>query len=114
MEQDNKTLAALRQALARVNGERETAAAIYCTNDVMKTMSAFVGDSDVMGAGLTVMLDHVGENRADPAEMALTRAVLVGIALADIHQHGQIMEAIATNRQRLMEEMEQQQSSNNS
>ena len=43
-------------------------------------------------------LNHVGEGRATPAEMAITRAVLMAVAAADVQNKGFLQAAIDSHR----------------
>lgn len=93
-----KTLDALRKALQTCNGASDTVAVLYGVNDSSAAASAFVGDGDVLAATLLSVLSHVGEQRATPAEMAITRAVLMAVAAADVENKGALSAAIETHR----------------
>ena len=93
-----KTLEALRKALQTCNGVNDTVAVLYGANDSSAAASAFIGDSDVLAATLLTVLSHVGENRATPAEMAITRAVLMAVAAADAENKGALSAAIENHR----------------
>lgn len=93
-----KTLEALRKALQTCNGVSDTVAVLYGANDSSAAASAFIGDGDVLAATLLTVLNHVGENRATPAEMAITRAVLMAVAAADVESKGALSAAIETHR----------------
>lgn len=95
MEQkEHKTLEALRRAMMTCNGQQDTVCTLWGMNDHTATAGAFVGDGDVLAAALLNVLIHVGEQRATPAEMAITRAVLIAVAAANAEQHGQLTDAI--------------------
>lgn len=93
-----KTLDAIRKALQTCNGVSDTVAVLYGANDSSAAASAFVGDGDVLAATLLSVLSHVGEQRATPAEMAITRAVLMAVAAADVENKGALSAAIETHR----------------
>jgi hypothetical protein len=94
-----KVLTALRKALATCNGVSDTVAVLYGANDSAAAASAFVGDSDVLASTLLCVLNHVGEGRATPAEMAITRAVLMAVAAADVQNKGALQETIDGHRE---------------
>ena len=50
------------------------------------------------------MLTPVGEGRATPAEMAITRAVLIAVAAADLRHKGQLLETIRMYQQQMQTE----------
>ena len=99
--EEPKTLAALRKALMTCNGQNDTVAVLYGANDGKAAASAFVGDGDVLASTLLCVLNHVGEGRATPAEMAITRAVLMAVAAADVQHDGMIEAAIQQHRDEL-------------
>ena len=99
--EEPKTLAALRKALMTTNGVNDTVAVLYGSNDSRAAASAFVGDGDVLYSTLLCVLNHVGEGRATPADMAITRAVLMAVAAADVQHNGQIEAAIQQHRDEL-------------
>jgi len=104
MEQkEHKTLEALRRAMMTCNGTQDTACTLWGMNDHSAAASAFIGDGDVLAATLLTVLCHVGEQRATPAEMAITRAVLMAVAAADAEQHGQLTAAIDQHRRDIQE-----------
>lgn len=104
MEQkEHKTLEALRRAMMTCNGVQDTVCTLWGMNDHSAAASAFIGDGDVLAATLLTVLTHVGELRATPAEMAITRAVLMAVAAADAEQHGQITAAIDQHRRDIQE-----------
>lgn len=93
-----KAFIALSRAMATCNGANETAAILYGANDSTAAASSFVGDGDVLASTLLCVLNHVGEGRATPAEMAITRAVLMAVAAADIQNKGAVQAAIDGHR----------------
>lgn len=93
-----KVLKAMVQALGTTDGTHDTVAVIYGSNDATCAASAFIGDGDVLASALLCVLDHVGEGRATPAEMAITRAVLMAVAAADLRTNGQLEAAIQQHR----------------
>ena len=104
MEQkEHKTLEALRRAMMICNGQQDTVCTLWGMNDHTATAGAFVGDGDVLAAALLTVLTHVGEQRATPAEMAITRAVLIAVAATDTEQHGQLTAAIDQYRRDIQE-----------
>ena len=94
MNEERKVLTALRKAMATCNGVNDTVAMLYGANDSLASASAFVGDGDVLCATLVAVLNHVGEGRATPAEMAITRAVLIAVAAADEQHKGALQAAM--------------------
>lgn len=94
-----KVLTALRKAMATCNGVNDTVSMLYGANDSSAAASAFVGDGDVLASTLLCVLNHVDENRATPAEMAITRAVLMAVAAADVENKGQISDVIRHHRE---------------
>ena len=96
--EERKVLTALRKALATCNGVNDTVAVLYGANDSSAAASAFVGDGDVLCSTLLCVLNHVGEGRANPAEMAITRAVLMAVAAADVQNKGFVQAAIDEHR----------------
>ena len=99
MNEERKVLTALRKAMATCNGVNDTVAMLYGANDSSAAASAFVGDGDVLASTLLCVLNHVGEGRATPAEMAITRAVLMAVAAADVQNNGALQEAIRQHRE---------------
>ena len=99
MDEERKVLTALRKAMATCNGVNDTVAMLYGANDSSAAASAFVGDGDVLTSTLLCVLNHVGEQRATPAEMAITRAVLMAVAAADVQNKGSLQEAIKQHRE---------------
>ena len=59
---------------------------------------AFLLAIAVLCSTLLCVLNHVGENRATPAEMAITRAVLMAVAAADVQHKGALQMAIDEHR----------------
>lgn len=100
--EETKVLAALRKAMATCNGVNETVAMLYGANDSKAAASAFVGEGDVLASTLLCVLNHVGEGRATPSEMAITRAVLMAVAAADVQSKGALQEAINGHRDDLL------------
>jgi hypothetical protein len=100
---ENKTLEALRRAMMTCNGTQDTACTLWGMNDHSSAAYAFIGDGDVLAATLATVLCHVGELRATPAEMAITRAVLMAVAAADVEQHGQLTDVIDQHRRDIQE-----------
>lgn len=98
MNEERKVLTALKKAMATCNGVNDTVAMLYGANDSSAAASAFVGDGDVLASTLLCVLNHVGEQRATPAEMAITRAVLMAVAAADVQNKGALQEAINGHR----------------
>lgn len=99
MNEERKVMTALRKAMATCNGVNDTVAMLYGANDSSAAASAFVGDGDVLASTLLCVLNHVGEQRATPAEMAITRAVLMAVAAADVQNNGVLQEAIDGHRE---------------
>ena len=98
MNEERKVLKTLVKAMATCNGVNDTVAMLYGANDSSAAASAFVGDGDVLASTLLCVLNHVGEQRATPAEMAITRAVLMAVAAADVQNKGQLSEVIKQHR----------------
>lgn len=98
MNEERKVLKTLEKAMATCNGVNDTVAMLYGANDSSAAASAFVGDGDVLASTLLCVLNHVGEQRATPAEMAITRAVLMAVAAADVQNKGALQEAINGHR----------------
>ena len=98
MNEERKVLKTLAKAIATCNGVNDTVAVLYGANDSSAVASAFVGDGDVLASTLLCVLNHVGEQRATPAEMAITRAVLMAVAAADLQNKGALQEAINGHR----------------
>lgn len=99
---ETQTLAALRRALMTTDGQSDTACVIYGTNDRRMAATAFIGDGDMLAGALLAALNHVGEQRATPAEMAITRAVLMAVAAADVRNNGQLQAVIDQHRDDLL------------
>ena len=99
MNEERKVLTALNKAMATCNGVNDTVAILYGANDLSAAASAFVGDGDVLASTLLCVLNHVGEQRATPAEMAITRAVLMAVAAADVQNNGALQETIDGHRE---------------
>ena len=95
---ESNVLKTLAKAMATCNGVNDTVAMLYGANDSGAAASAFVGDGDVLCSTLLCVLNHVGEQRATPAEMAITRAVLMAVAAADLQNKGQLSEVIKQHR----------------
>ena len=98
MNEERKVLKTLAKAMATCNGMNDTVAMLYGANDSGAAASAFVGDGDVLASTLLCVLNHVGEQRATPAEMAITRAVLMAVAAADVQSKGFVQAAIDEHR----------------
>ena len=98
MNEERNVLKTLAKAMATCNGVNDTVAMLYGANDSSAAASAFVGDVDVLCSTLLCVLNHVGEQRATPAEMAITRAVLMAVAAADLQNKGALQEAINGHR----------------
>lgn len=99
MNEERKVLKTLAKAMETCNGTNDTVAVLYGANDQLVSASAFVGDSDVLASTLLCVLNHVGEGRATPAEMVITRAVLIAVAAADVQHKGALQEAINGHRE---------------
>ena len=99
MNEERKVLTTLNKAMATCNGVNDTVAMLYGANDSSAAASAFIGDGDVLASTLLCVLNHVGEQRATPAEMAITRAVLMAVAAADMENKGALQEAINGHRE---------------
>ena len=97
--EERKVLTALRKALATCNGVNDTVAVLYGANDNLASAAAFIGDGDVLCSTLLCVLNCVGEGCATPAEMAITRAVLMAVAAADVQNKGSLQEAIDGHRE---------------
>lgn len=105
MEQkEYKTLEALQRAMMTCNGQQDTVCTLWGMNDHSATASAFIGDGDVLATILTTVLTHVGEQRATPAEMAITRSILEAVAAADLRHKGQLLETIRMYQQQMQTE----------
>ena len=102
MNEESKVLTTLRKAMATCNGVNDTVAMLYGANDSSAAASGFVGDGDVLCSTLLCVLNHVGENRATPAEMAITRAVLMAVAAADVQHNGALQVALDGYREDIM------------
>lgn len=98
MNEERKVLKTLEKAMATCNGVNDTVAMLYGANDSSAAASAFVGDGDVLASTLLCVLNHVGDGRATPAEMAITRAVLMAVAAADVQNKGALQEVINGHR----------------
>ena len=98
INEENKVLLALRKALATCNGVNDTVAVLYGANDNSASAAAFIGDGDVLCSTLLCVLNCVGEGRATPAEMSITRAVLMAVAAADVQNNGFVLAAIDHHR----------------
>jgi hypothetical protein len=96
-----KAFIALSRAMATCNGVNDTVAMLYGANDSSAAASAFIGDGDVLASTLLCVLNHVGDGRATPAEMAITRAVLMAVAAADVQNKGALQEAIDGHRENI-------------
>ena len=90
MNEESKVLTTLRKAMATCNGVNETVAMLYGAN------------GDVLCSTLLCVLNHVGEDRATPAEMAITRAVLMAVAAADVQHKGALQVALDGYREDIM------------
>ena len=101
MNEERKMLKTLAKAMATCNGVNDTVAMLYGANDSSAAASAFVGDGDVLASTLLCVLNHVGEQRATPAEMAITRAVLMAVAAADVQNKGALQETINGHRENI-------------
>lgn len=96
--EETRVLTALRKAMATCNGVNDTVAMLYGANDSSASAAAFIGDGDVLCSTLLCVLNCVGEGRATPAEMAITRAVLMAVAAADVQNNGFLQAAINEHR----------------
>lgn len=101
MNEERKVLKTLAKAMATCNGMTDTVAVLYGANDQLVSALAFVGDGDVLASTLLCVLNHVGEGRATTAEMAITRAVLMAVAAADVQNKGALQEAINGHRENI-------------
>ena len=99
MNEERKVMKTLAKVIATCSGVNDTVAVLYGANDSSAAASAFVGDGDVLASTLLCVLNHVGEGRANPAEMAITRAVLMAVAAADLENKGFLQEAIDGHRE---------------
>ena len=105
MKQQTKThptLDALRQAIQTTDGSDATAFFLFATNDGTMGCSSFIGDGDRLAGALLALLNRVGEGRAMPQEMAMTRAVLMAVAAADVRNHGQLLDVIRQHREAIL------------
>lgn len=99
MNEERKVLKTLTKAIATCNGVNDTVAVLYGANDNSASVAAFIGDGDVLCSTLLCVLNCVGEGRATPAEMAITRAVLMAVAAADVQNKGALQEVIDGHRE---------------
>ena len=105
MKQQTKThptLDALRRAIQTTDGSDATAFFLFATQDGTMAASAFIGDGDRLAGALLALLNRVGEGRAMPQEMAMTRAVLMAVAAADVRNHGQLLDVIRQHREAIL------------
>ena len=105
MKQQTKThptLDALRRAIQTTDGSDATAFFLFATQDGTMGCSAFIGDGDRLAGALLALLNRVGEGRAMPQEMAMTRAVLMAVAAADVRNHGQLLDVIRQHRDAIL------------
>lgn len=91
---ENKTVERLQKAMRGISGTEETVAIVYCHNRQQVTTSSFVGRTDALACGFRVIFDHIAEQRAQPGEMAICRALLEAVAAADLRHKGQLTETI--------------------
>ena len=76
----NRTLDALRRAIGTTDGTDCSAFWLWASNDGSAGATAAIGDGDRLASALLALLNRVGEGRAMPQEMMLTRAVLMAVA----------------------------------
>lgn len=91
---ENKTVERLQKAMRGISGTEETVALVYCHNQQQVSTSAFVGTTDALTCGFQVIFDHIAEQRAQPGEVAICRALLEAVAAADLRHKGQLTETI--------------------
>lgn len=103
MEQKtNRTLDALRRAIQTTDGTDCTAFWLWASNDGTMGATAAIGDGDRLASCLLALLNRVGEGRALPQEMMLTRAVLMAVAAADVRNDGQLLEVVRQHRDAIL------------
>ena len=98
----NRTLDSLRRAIKTTDGTDCTAFWLWASNDGMMGATAAIGDGDRLASTLLALLNRVGEGRAMPQEMMLTRAILMAVAAADVKNDGQLLEVIRQHRDAIL------------
>ena len=98
----HRTLDALRRAILTTDGTDCSAFWLWAMNDGSAGATAAIGDGDRLASALLALLNRVGEGRAMPQEMMLTRAVLMAVAAADVRNDGQLLEVIRQHRDAIL------------
>ena len=98
----HRTLDALRRAIETTDGTDCSAFWLWAMNDGSAGATAAIGDGDRMASALLALMNRVGEGRAMPQEMMLTRAVLMAVAAADVKNDGQLLEVIRQHRDAIL------------
>ena len=98
----HRTLDALRRAIETTDGTDCSAFWLWAMNDGSAGATAAIGDGDRMASALLALMNRVGEGRAMPQEMMLTRAVLMAVAAADVKNGGQLLEVIRQHRDAIL------------
>lgn len=98
----HRTLDALRRAIQTTDGTDCSAFWLWASNDGTAGATAAIGDGDRLASALLALLNRVGEGRAMPQEMMLTRAVLMAVAAADVRNDGQLLEVIRQHRDAIL------------
>ena len=98
----HRTLDALRRAIGTTDGTDCSAFWLWATNDGSAGATAAIGDGDRLASALLALMNRVGEGRAMPQEMMLTRAVLMAVAAADVRNDGQLLEVIRQHRDAIL------------
>ena len=98
----HRALDALRRAIQTTDGTDCSAFWLWATNDGSAGATAAIGDGDRLASALLALLNRVGEGRAMPQEMMLTRAVLMAVAAADVRNDGQLLEVIRQHRDAIL------------
>ena len=98
----HRTLDALRRAIGTTDGTDCSAFWLWAMNDGSAGATAAIGDGDRLASALLALLNRVGEGRAMPQEMMLTRAVLMAVAAADVRNDGQLLEVIRQHRDAIL------------
>ena len=98
----HRTLDALRRAIGTTDGTDCSAFWLWASNDGTAGATAAIGDGDRLASALLALLNRVGEGRAMPQEMMLTRAVLMAVAAADVRNDGHLLEVIRQHRDAIL------------
>ena len=98
----HRTLDALRRAIQTTDGTDCSAFWLWAANDGSAGATAAIGDGDRLASALLALMNRVGEGRALPQEMMLTRAILMAVAAADVKNDGQLLEVIRQHRDAIL------------